>query len=179
MPAENPSQQRQIETQYLISTNKFISLSILTMGLYTIWWAYKEWRFFQQKENRDLAPALRAIFGIVFLMQLFIRILNYTKKNGYQQKYAPTALFIFYLLSNFIGFLPDPFSFLVYLNVLFLVPPFEAINFAKRNATNVIIIEQDQFNTKQIVLLVIGLLLWMFTILLYLFPNQIYPQPIY
>jgi len=35
----------------------FIFLSIITLGLYSVWWIYKAWRFFQQKEMIDIMPA--------------------------------------------------------------------------------------------------------------------------
>ena len=36
----------EIEPQYIISANKFVVLSFITFGLYTVWWFYKAWRFF-------------------------------------------------------------------------------------------------------------------------------------
>ena len=46
-----------VEEQKIISLNMFIFLSITTLGLYSVWWIYKAWRFFQQKEMIDIMPA--------------------------------------------------------------------------------------------------------------------------
>ena len=35
-----------VEEQKIISLNKFILLSIISFGLYEIWWIYKAWEFF-------------------------------------------------------------------------------------------------------------------------------------
>lgn len=55
-----------IEPQYLIKESKFLLLSILTFGFYPIWWVYKTWGFFIQKERSDANPAIRVIFNIFF-----------------------------------------------------------------------------------------------------------------
>ena len=57
--------------EQIISLNKFIFLSIISFGTYEIWWIYKAWKFFQQKEGLDIMPAARAIFSIIFLNTLF------------------------------------------------------------------------------------------------------------
>jgi hypothetical protein len=54
----------EIDEQKIISLNKFIFLSIISFGAYEIWWIYKAWKFYQQKENLDIMPAARALFSI-------------------------------------------------------------------------------------------------------------------
>lgn len=154
----------QIETQYLISTNKFIILSVLTFGLYEAWWFYKSWRFFQQKENKDLAPAMRTIFGIFYLIPLFNRIKFYAIRMNYEKSYYSGVLLLGYIVCVLFSYLSFPGSIISNLTVLFLIPPFNALNFAKRNSENIIVIEQSHFSTKQIILIVIGGLLWLFNI---------------
>ena len=53
----NTQKDTQVEVQYLISENKFIFLSIISSGLYPIWWSYKAWRFYQQKQRLDIFPS--------------------------------------------------------------------------------------------------------------------------
>ena len=60
-----------VEEQKLISLNKFITLSIISFGTYPIWWIYKAWRFYQQKEKLDIRPRARAFFSI-FLIAFFL-----------------------------------------------------------------------------------------------------------
>ena len=50
-----------VEEQKIINLNKFIFLSIISFGAYEIWWIYKAWRFYQQKEQLDI----RVCFGII------------------------------------------------------------------------------------------------------------------
>jgi len=155
----------QVEPQYLISTNKFLLLSVLTFGLYNVWWFYKAWRFFGQLENKDLTPAIRAIFGIFFAISLFERILNFAKQNGYERNYSSTLIFIGYLLISLFGFLPDPFHLFGQIATFFLIRPFEALSYAVRKAPAINAIAQENFNARQVILIVIGSLLWVAVLL--------------
>lgn len=70
------SQHIRTEDRTLLNLNQFILLSVLSLGLYNIWWMFKTWRFFLQKDQLDIQPAFRAIFSIFFLYGLFERIHN-------------------------------------------------------------------------------------------------------
>ncbi len=45
-------QSNHIENLKVISVNKFIFLSLISFGLYPIWWMFKAWRFFLIKDKR-------------------------------------------------------------------------------------------------------------------------------
>ncbi|MFT3844656.1 MAG: hypothetical protein QM725_06365 [Lacibacter sp.] len=149
-----------IEVQYNISVNKFVLLSVLTGGLYELWWVYKAWRFFKEKDRLDIMPAMRAIFSIFFLYSLFNRILDYSNEKGYTGNYSSGFLFIAFILSNLLAYLPDPFWLISLLSVFILLPPFKALNYAKQNSTEFATVEQEGFNTRQVVLILIGVVFW-------------------
>ncbi|RYG11088.1 MAG: hypothetical protein EOO07_21150, partial [Chitinophagaceae bacterium] len=96
----------QVEVQYLISENKFIFLSVISVGLYPVWWSYKAWRFYQQKQRLDIFPALRALFAIFFLISLFERTLAFAKARGYQSNYSPVLLFLGIIVFSLLSYLP-------------------------------------------------------------------------
>ncbi len=54
-------QSNHIENLKVISVNKFIFLSLISFGLYPIWWMFKAWRFFLIKDKLNIMPAARAI----------------------------------------------------------------------------------------------------------------------
>ena len=150
-----------VEEQKIISLNKFIFLSIISFGLYEIWWIYKAWEFFNRKEKLDINPALRAIFSIIFLIPLFNKILRFAKEKGYNSSYPSILLFVGFFVANFLAYLPDPFWLITILEFVFLVLPFKALNFARLNSTDFIVTEQTSFNGRQIVLTVIGAIFWL------------------
>lgn len=149
-----------VEEQKIMSLNKFIFLSIISFGIYQIWWIYKSWRFYQQKEKLDIMPAARAIFSILFIHSLFTKILDFAKEKGYNETYSPTTLFIGFIVVNLLSRLPDPFWLISLSSIVCLIQPFNALNYAKQNSTDFIVTEETSFSGKQIALIVIGVILW-------------------
>lgn len=144
----------------IINVNKFIILCILTLGLYSIWWMYKAWRFFKEKDFLDVLPVMRAIFSIFFLYALFERIKTYANDNGYTESYSSWGLFILYLGINFLNWLPDPFSFLSVFSFVALLAPFRAFNYSIKSSEDFKAIEADGFNSRQVGLIVFGIVFW-------------------
>ena len=149
-----------VEDQYIISAYKFIFLSIISFGLYQLWWTYKAWRFYKQKEKTDIQPALRTIFGIFYLTSLFNKILYSAREKNYTESYSSGTLFVGYFILNVLARLPDPFWMISLLSFAFFIPPFKALNFVKLNSPDLTVIEQDSFSGKQIALIVFGSLFW-------------------
>jgi hypothetical protein len=171
MDNESPLVENAIDDQYIINQSKFITLSIVTFGLYELWWFYKAWRFYEQKDKLRIMPAFRALFSILFLPSLLSKINKHARSLGYEKNLSPGLIYIGYLIFSLLAFLPLPFSFVALLGVLFLLPPFKALCFAKQNSTGFLVVEQKKYSARQFVLLVLGVLLW-FLIIANLFVEQ-------
>ena len=156
----NTEENNVVEDQQIIDVNKFVILSILSFGLYQVWWIYKSWRFFQQKDRLDIMPAVRALFSIFFLIPLFHRIIDFANRKGYNGNYSSVSLFIGFFVANFLVQLPDPFWLISVFSFVFLIPSFKALNFAMQNSTDFIVEEQSSFNGRQIAIIIIGAILW-------------------
>jgi len=154
-----------IEEQKIISINKFIVLCLVTFGLYPIWWIYKAWRFLQEKEQSDILPVLRTVFSIFFLYKLSIKILSFAKDKGYEESYSPVILFIGFVTGNVLSRLPDPYWLISLLSFVFLIPAFKALNYAKQNSTDFVVTEKISYSRRQILLIVLGVILWPLIIL--------------
>jgi hypothetical protein len=147
-----------------LSVNKFVILSIVTLGLYELWWIFKSWRFFQDKEKSDIMPAIRTVFSIFYLIPLFNKILNLAKNNGYKHSYVSVFLFAGFLIANLLVLLPSLFFLTAIISFVFLIPPFKALNFAVNYCEGFTVIEQSAFSKRQIFLLIIGVILWILVI---------------
>ena len=156
-----------IEEQKIISLNKFIFLSVISFGIYPIWWIYKAWGFFNQKEKLNVNPAVYTIFSVIFLISLFKKIFDFAKEKGYNRGniFLTILLYLGYFVTNLLAQFPSPFELIVILSFVFLIPPFKALNFAKRNSSEFTVTEQTSFNTGQIVLIVIGGIVWSLVLL--------------
>jgi hypothetical protein len=153
------------EEQKIISLKKFIFLSIISFGLYKIWWIYKAWKFYQMKEKYDIKPAVRTIFSIFYLNSLFNKILYFAKEKGYNGNYSSVLLFIGFIIGNLLANLPAPFGFVSLLDFIFLIPPFKALNFVRQNSSDFIVNEQTSFNNRQIALIIIGAIFWVLVLI--------------
>jgi len=143
-----------------ISVGKFVFLSIITMGLYEVWWIYKSWRFFKYKDNLDIAPAIRAMTSFIFLIPLFNKILKLASANGYKQKYSSIFLFFGYFVVCLLVKLPKPAMLVAILAFVFLIPPFKALNYAFDYCDGYVVFEQKGFNGREVFLIVVGSIFW-------------------
>lgn len=149
-----------IERKELLSTKKFIILSLMTFNLYTLWWTYKSWRFFQEREASDINPAARTVFSVFFLYSLFERIRRFAASSGYEKGYSSGLLFTCVLLLCYCSYLPEPFLLIALLSFACYVPAVRALSFGIERSGEYDAQEQRGFNTRQTVLLVTGGVFW-------------------
>lgn len=149
-----------VDTQYIISQEKFILLSVMSIGLYPAWWMYKSWKFFQQRDGFDVMPILRAIFSIFFMVSLFDHIQDYARDKGYDKSFSSLGMFLVIMALNFSSYFLETIWFLGIASVFFFLPAFNAFNFARQNSPDINVVEQNSFNTRQIVLMVLGAIWW-------------------
>lgn len=163
-----------IEEQKLVTITQYMLLSIATFGLYTVWWMYKEWRFFRDKEYLDVYPAVRALFSVFFIYSLAKRILDYAKSLGYTKTYDPLLILFVVIFSNIASIFPDPYGFISIVFFFVLIPVINASNFAKLQDSSFNSEYQSSFSGKQIVLLIAGGIFWLLVIVGLLFgdPNE-------
>lgn len=154
-----------IEDQYILSYGMFALLSVLTLNLYLVWWQYKAWRFFQQYERQSYMPAVRAVFSLFFVYSLTNRMLTMAREKGYTANYSPEILLLLMVLLVIASQMPFPVTLLTLLMVFVFMPPFRAFRYALQHSGVCRVVDQHTFNTRQIVLIVIGGLFWLFIIL--------------
>lgn len=159
----------------LLSSNKFMLLYVMTFGLYSIWWMYKLWNFFKEKEGSDIWPVARAIFSIFFLFGLFEKIKSFARRHGYPHDYSSEGLFGAYLfltiLSN-LSILPDPFWMISFLAIFCFIQPINAYNHAITHSDMYYGIEREGFSGRQYALIVIFGLMWILVIIGLFLPDQ-------
>lgn len=159
----------------IVDGTKVLILSLVSFGLYGIWWIYKSWRFFKEKDGLDIMPAARAIFSIFFLYSLFENIQHYAKSNGYQKSYSSGGLFAGQIIFSLASRLPEPYWLISIVSSFFLLAPANALNFAIANSEQYKATIVSGFNGRQIAVLVIGGILWMLVLAgLFLAPETQY-----
>src|SRR3954471_6941974 len=92
--ALEPEQKLIVTELKILSVKRFLLISFLSLSLYPVWWTYKVWRFFKEKENSDILPAVRTVFGIFYYIPLFNKIQNFAKSCGYADSYSSVLLYL-------------------------------------------------------------------------------------
>jgi hypothetical protein len=77
----NPTNPAETAGFYIVSKKKMILLFVLTLGIYQVYWFYRNWRLYKQSTGEKIWPLPRAIFAIFFVHALF-RAANDQRDRG-------------------------------------------------------------------------------------------------
>lgn len=174
---ENKENKEVIEIEYFnISPGKLVFLSIITFGIYELYWFYKNWEAVKKIENKKISPLGRAIFAVFYCYELFKKILINATAKGYDKKYSPGLLATFYiiilLLSNGLAKIPEteisniPSEIFLFnlvwfgLSILTAIPLYivqKAINYNNKKIKGEI--ADKKYTGGEIILIVIGVIL--------------------
>lgn len=160
------SKSKDIRTVESTSPIKFIVLCILSFGFYQLWWIYKSWRFFDVKDNLQINSAFRTLLSIFFLIPLFDKIYNYASEFGYSKFYSSILFYFGIILFDLISYAEGAPLLLIPLTVIFYLYPFIALNHAINKDTSCHLKVLNKFNTRQLVVVILGSFLWFYIILL-------------
>lgn len=83
---------------YLVSPAKFSLLFWSTMGIYDVYWQYKNWALYREARGGGGLPVLRAVFSIFFAPSLFHRIDREARAAGVPGGFQPSLLAVVYVL---------------------------------------------------------------------------------
>lgn len=137
----------------------FVLLCLATFGFYLFWWHYKVWRFIKQKDHKDIYPALRALFGIIFSVALFARVADLAAEKGREVSYNTPFTYVVYLLLLFTNFLSLPLGLLSVFTFVPQVFVLRELNYYFSGIFNGP--DTQRLNARQIVLLILGVTLWL------------------
>lgn len=104
---------------------KFVLLTLVTFGLYELYWCYRCWKYVKANGRPDIRPFWRAVFAPLWLYSLQKAINPAASKN--RVMLIALVYFVMGLVSNF----PDPFwivSYLTFLPLLYVVREVNDIN---------------------------------------------------
>lgn len=85
---------------YLVSPAKFSLLFWSTMGIYDLYWQYKNWALYREARGGGGLPVLRALFSIFFAPSLFHHIAREARAAGVPGTFRPSALAVVYVLGT-------------------------------------------------------------------------------
>ncbi len=127
-PEAQPASPATTPPYFPISTGKLAVMSIVTFGLYEIYWFYQNWSRERARTKEDLWPVPRAIFGVLFAYSLFNRIRAQALASNVPPFASGGLLALAYFLITGTWRLPDPYWLLCLLTFLPLLPVQAAVN---------------------------------------------------
>lgn len=93
-----------VDIEYFsIPPKRLALLSVLTLGLYEIFWFYKNWEAIRKAEQQKISPLGRAIFTVFYCHGFFKKVLQSAKKQGYSDSYSPGMLATVYIILLLVG----------------------------------------------------------------------------
>lgn len=88
---------------FSISLKKLVIFSIVTFGLYQLYWFYKQHRAAAKRDERPVVSLGKSLLAIFFCFQLFNKILKDAKAKGYSIKNESVLLGIMFIVLWLIG----------------------------------------------------------------------------
>lgn len=89
---------------YVVSVKKFTVLYLATLGLYQLYWFYKNWSIYRSASKEDIWPVPRAIFSIFFvhslLRHVYEKIINAEKSIKVDPRSYATPLVVLIIISE-------------------------------------------------------------------------------
>ncbi|NIB44137.1 hypothetical protein HBA55_31350 [Pseudomaricurvus alkylphenolicus] len=161
---------------YGVSPLKLSVLFISTIGMYSIYWFYRNWYLYRAKNDEDIWPIARGFFNIFFAYSLFTAVDGrlHDKKTG--RSWSPGLMATIYVVLSILGSVCDrlsynavgsPYTDLVSLVVL---PILLAIFLKVQSAINTVLgdphgIANSKFTLANYVWILIGCLFWFFIVI--------------
>jgi hypothetical protein len=161
---------------YVISKRKLLILGLLSFGLYTYVWAYKNWSLYKKANQADILPLARAFFFIFFVHKLYRlahrRIVESGRRFDFDFEQWATVFVVVTVGSNVFDAVAARIdSWSAYKSLTILAIPVCAyilqqaqglINFAAGDADGQ---SNDRFTPWNYLVIVPGIVMWVMTIL--------------
>ena len=154
-----------------IPVSRLIVMSILSCGLYEIYWIYKNWRYLKERDGPNIRPFWRGWFGIFYCHSLLRTIHQDQELTRLQQPhFSPgglaTGWVVLLIIANIVGRVPETLTSII----SFLIPSFlcfvpvqnyiNSVNLKKNpNAPH------SKWSAGHSVCLVFGMIIWALTLL--------------
>jgi hypothetical protein len=105
-----------------VSIAKFAVLSVCSLGIYDLYWFYKNWQLARAREHSDISAFWRAVFSYFFCYALFKQIRDYDLQIGGTGTLPAGALATGWIVVTLLGQMPDPYWLAALLSFVFMLP---------------------------------------------------------
>ena len=107
---------------YCVSTMKLSILSLVTFGLYELFWFYKNWVLVRARSGRDISPFWRAFFSPFFCYSFATAVNSAAESVNVVQRITPRSIAAIYAGLILLQRLPDPYWLICFFSFVPLIP---------------------------------------------------------
>ncbi|HEY9774086.1 MAG TPA: hypothetical protein V6C81_09800 [Planktothrix sp.] len=146
---------------FYLAPRKLVLLSILSFGVYDLWWFFKNWLFANEKLGLKLSPGLRAIFPVIWNLPLFNLIRKVSQENGVTGRFPTVSIFVLWLCLQIICRFCDGPAFLFFVALCAL--PLWAVQKHINNLNKAVhpnAVPNSAFTAGNWVMIVLGAMCW-------------------
>lgn len=143
-----------------VSPGKFVFMSLVTLGLYELYWFYRGWKFVKRQEDSSIWPFWRAFFSPIWFYPFAQRVFA---AQGQSHPGWAGLLTAGYILVALTWRLPDPYWLLTFLSIVFVLPLVVGVNRVNR-AQGTKGVSYRRFGILHVLTTLVGLPLFAFTV---------------
>ena len=107
---------------FAVSLLKLAVLSLCTLGIYELYWFYRNWQHVKARGESDILPFWRAFFAILFCYSCFKRIRDVGVERGIEPVLSAGAFATGWIVMTLTWKAPDPYGWITFFAVAFLLP---------------------------------------------------------
>lgn len=163
---------------FTVSTTKLLLLTLCSFQLYLLYWMYCQWDAVRNSpiNRRDLSPFWRTVFSVFFVHELFRGMRQRTSEAGVAGGTSESMLATIYVVALIIGSVGDrlhiPGAWLISFLVILPVYVMQGEVNAAVAKTNPHADMNTRYTPLNIVVIVLGGLLWVLAIIGLLLPGE-------
>ena len=132
MEQVQPEPQTNPAKYHHVATWKFLLLATVTLGVYELYWFYKNWRYIRERDQSRILPFWRAFFSPIWFYSIAQDIDE--EKTDQNTAYTTLLLALFYFLLSLSWRLPDPYWLVAFLTPFVILPLVRSVHEINRRA---------------------------------------------
>ena len=152
------------EGYFIVDTTKLILMTLSTLGIYELYWVYKNWKYIKAREQSKIMPFWRAFFAPLWVFSLGKKIKDHSAEVSINTDFNPDTIGIAYFIIGALWRLPDPFWLVCFLSFI----PLLTLQSAASQINQVLEVKRNKyynFSTANYVILFFGGLFFLLVII--------------
>lgn len=150
---------------YNVSIERFLFMIFISLGLFIIYWSYKNWKSIKETNSIEISPILRGIFSAYYIYPLLVNIQSNNKLSiDKKDNLSPGKLYLGMIVTNLLGrsfnVIDNDYGqvlgiIVIMLSFLFLIPAQKYIN--KINIDK----NYSEWSTGLTIVVILGVIIWL------------------